>query len=274
PSFPTRRSSDLGRLRQFNLSLLITDEFMDAVKTGGDWKLAFPARKGIPVKEVIYRDWPVIEPEYETDEQGRVKCEVVTTIKADELWNLIMRSTFDYAGPGFILIDQVNYMNNLWFCENIRASNPCGEQPLPPEGSCLLGSVNLTKFVIDPFTPSARFDWERFRKVVAIFTRMLDNVVEINGLALEGQRREIFHKRRHGMGYLGLGSSMAMLGMAYGDEKSVEFTAEVTKEMAMVGWAEGLELAKEKGPAPVMNELFEITEKHLRQNPYLVTRGY
>src|SRR5690606_16176004 len=160
-----------GRLRQFNLSLLITDEFMDAVKTGGDWKLAFPARKGIPVKEVIYRDWPVIEPEYETDEQGRVKCEVVTTIKADELWNLIMRSTYDYAEPGFILIDQVNYMNNLWFCENIRASNPCGEQPLPPEGSCLLGSVNLTKFVIDPFTPSARFDWERFRKVVAIFTR-------------------------------------------------------------------------------------------------------
>ena len=118
-----------------------------------------------------------------------------------------MSSTYDFAEPGFILIDRVNEMNNNWWCEAIRATNPCGEQPLPPYGSCLLGSVNLTRFVRDPFTPEARFDWDEYREVVRVFTRMLDNVVEINGLPLPQQRDEIMRKRRHGMGFLGLGSS-------------------------------------------------------------------
>ena len=125
-----------------------------------------------------------------------------------------MTSTYDFAEPGFILIDEVNTKNNNWFVENIRATNPCGEQPLPPYGSCLLGSVNLTKFVIDPFTAEARFDWDKYAEVVGVFTRMLDNVVEINGLPLEGQRNEIERKRRHGMGFLGLGSTVTMLGLS------------------------------------------------------------
>ena len=116
-----------GRLRQFNLSLLITEDFIKAVKEDGLWKLSFPARKGTEVEEVIYRDWPVIEPEYEVDSEGRVKCEVVATVKARYIWDLIMKSTYDFAEPGFILIDQVNRMNNNWFCENIRATNPCGK---------------------------------------------------------------------------------------------------------------------------------------------------
>src|SRR5690606_16659367 len=136
--------------------------------------------------------------------------------------------------------------------ENIRATNPCGEQPLPAYGACLLGSINLTRFVINPFYSEARFDWDRFQEVVSIFTRMLDNVVEINGLPLPQQREEIMRKRRHGMGYLGLGSTLTMLGMKYGDEKSVAFTEEVTKVMALAGWKQALELAKEKGPAPIM----------------------
>ena len=129
---------EAGRLRQFNLSLLITDEFMEAVKQDADWPLAFPLHEGekgdVDDSELIYRDWPVIEDGYTQDAEGRVACRVVEVIKARELWDTIMRSTYDYAEPGFILIDQVNRMNNNWFCEEIRATNPCGEQPLPPEG--------------------------------------------------------------------------------------------------------------------------------------------
>ena len=136
------------------------------------------------------------------------------------LYDIVHITRFDYAEPvafapyaesralgGFILIDRVNEMNNNWWCETIRATNPCGEQPLPPYGACLLGSVNLTTFVRDPFTDQARFDWEEYKEVVRVFTRMLDNVVEVNGLPLAKQREEILRKRRHGMGFLGLGST-------------------------------------------------------------------
>ncbi len=150
----------------------------------------------------------------------------------------------------------------------------CGEQPLPPYGSCLLGSVNLTKFVIDPFTEDARFDWETYRKVVKVFTRMLDNVVEINGLPLPQQRDEINRKRRHGMGFLGLGSAITMLCMKYGSKKSVAFTQNVSREMAVAGWESGLELAKEKGPAPIMNEEFTVTREMLRKRPEMVKDGW
>jgi ribonucleoside-diphosphate reductase alpha chain len=165
-------------------------------------------------------------------------------------------------------------MNNNWFCENIRATNPCGEQPLPPYGSCLLGSINLTRFVRDPFTDKARFDWEEFREVVSIFTRMLDNVVEINGLPLEGQRDEIMSKRRHGMGFLGLGSTMTMLRMKYGSKKSLDFTEEVTRELAVTGWKTGLDLAREKGAAPIMDREFKVTAEMLRKRPEMKKDGY
>lgn len=277
-----RAKREDGRLRQFNLSLLITEEFIQAVKDKTDWPLAFPltAREVEEddidlndISKVIWRDEP-IKDGYVHDESGKVACLIYKTVKAERVWNAIMTSTYDFAEPGFILIDKVNEMNNNWFCENIRATNPCGEQPLPPYGSCLLGSINLTRFVRDPFTSKASFDWDEYRKVVAVFTRMLDNVVEINGLPLEQQRHEIMNKRRHGMGYLGLGSTITMLGMRYGDESSLDFTEEVTKEMAMVGWYTGLELGKEKGAAPIMEERFEVTEEMLVKRPEMRDDGY
>ena len=276
-----RAKREDGRLRQFNLSLLITDEFMQAVQDNGWWKLAFPITEkeaeddNLDLKDkdqIVWRDWPTKE-KYVTNKEGLVACKVYRTIKAKHLWDMIMTSTYDFAEPGFILIDRVNEQNNNWYCENIRATNPCGEQPLPPYGSCLLGSVNLTKFVRNPFTHEASFDWDEYKKVVSIFTRMLDNVVEINGLPLEGQRNEILSKRRHGMGFLGLGSTLTMLRMQYGSHESVEFTERVSKELALEGWRTGLALAEEKGPAPIMEQEFKVTADMLRWRPEMKKDG-
>ena len=277
-----RAKREDGRLRQFNLSLLITSEFIEAVKNDGQWHLSFPMTEKeakddkIDVytsDQIIWRRYPV-DAGYIKNDQGLTACKIYEIIPANRLWNMIMTSTYDFAEPGFILIDEVNTKNNNWFVENIRATNPCGEQPLPPYGSCLLGSVNLTKFVVDPFTAEAHFDWEKYAEVVGVFTRMLDNVVEINGLPLEGQRNEIERKRRHGMGFLGLGSTATMLGMTYGDEASVEFTERIAREMAMAGWNQALELAKEKGPAPIMNETFTVNEEMLALRPEMADDGY
>ncbi|MBF0447639.1 MAG: adenosylcobalamin-dependent ribonucleoside-diphosphate reductase [Magnetococcales bacterium] len=264
-----------GRLRQFNLSCLITDDFMQAVENDQEWPLVFPANDQEfkdPDCPKIYRHWPITEG-YHTNERNEVACRIYKKSSARNLWNLIMRSTYDFAEPGFILIDKVNEMNNNWFCEDIRATNPCGEQPLPPHGACLLGSVNLTRFIKDPFTDQASFDWEKYRKVVRIFTRMMDNVVEIHGLPLPEQGEEILHKRRHGMGFLGLGSSIIMLGMTYGDEASVAFTEQVAREMAITGWEVGIELAGEKGPAAIMEQAFTITKAMLSQRPEMEKDG-
>ena len=276
-----RAKREDGRLRQFNLSLLITREFMQAVRDDTRWKLAFPLMEPEVEQDdidlddpesVVWRSWPVTDG-YVTNKLGKVACRVYRTVRARRIWDVIMSSTYDFAEPGFILIDEINDMNNNWFCENIRATNPCGEQPLPPYGSCLLGSVNLTRFVRDPFTDHARFDWETFREVVAVFTRMLDNVVEVNGLPLGPQRDEIMRKRRHGMGYLGLGSTLTMLRLKYGSDASLEFTERVTREMAVTGWKVSLSLSREKGAAPLLEESFPVTSEMLAQRPEMARDG-
>jgi ribonucleoside-diphosphate reductase alpha chain len=275
-----RAKREDGRLRQFNCSLLITDEFIQAVIDNDSWKLAFPINEhesdGLDLEntdQVIWREWPDSSG-YITRDDGMVACRVYKTVPARRMWDMIMSSTYDFAEPGFIMIDRINEMNNNWFCENIRATNPCGEQPLPPYGACLLGSVNLTRFVENPFTPEARFNWDEYYKVVQVFTRMLDNVVEINGLPLGKQRDEIARKRRHGMGFLGLGSTLTMMRMKYGSPESLEFTEKVAREMALAGWEEGLELSREKGPAPIMDEEFAVTGDMLRHRPEMQTDGY
>jgi ribonucleoside-diphosphate reductase alpha chain len=277
-----RAKREDGRLRQFNLSLLITDEFMQAVREDAEWQLAFPIlRKEYEADkpdlndstQFIWREW-AYNANFVTNESGLVACKIYKTLPARRMWDVIMSSTYDFAEPGFILIDRVNEMNNNWWCEYFRATNPCGEQPLPPYGSCLLGSVNLTQFVRKPFTEEAEFDWAEYREVVKVFTRMLDNVVEINGLPLEGQRDEILRKRRHGMGFLGLGSTMTLLRMTYGSPESVQFTEDVSREMALAGWEAALELSREKGPAPIMNEEFAVTADMLRKRPEMARDGW
>ncbi len=277
-----RAKRESGRLRQFNLSLLITNEFIEAVREDREWKLAFP----ISLKEYeaekpdltdagkyVWREWEIHDG-YVVNEEGLVACKVYKTLPARRMWDVIMASTYDFAEPGFILIDRVNEMNNNWWCENIRATNPCGEQSLPEFGACLLGSVNLTRFVRHPFTEFAEFDWTEYREVVKLFTRMLDNVVEVNGLPLERQREEILRKRRHGMGFLGLGSTLTLLGMKYGSPESVKFTEDVSREMAIAGWESALELAREKGPAPIMSEEFAVTREMLRKRPEMERDGW
>jgi len=275
-----RAKRDDGRLRQFNLSLLISDDFLEAVAADAMWPLAFPIAANEDTSDldfdnplqVIWRRWPTTQG-YQTNNQQQVACRVYKHINATRLWNLVMSSNYDYAEPGFLLIDRINDLNNNWFCESIRATNPCGEQPLPPNGSCLLGSINLTRFVKQAFTEQAHFDWQSFREVVAIFTRMLDNVVELNGLPLAQQRHEIQYKRRHGMGFLGLGSALSMMKMHYGDEASLVFTGEVSKQLALQGYRTGLELAQEKGPAPIFNEQTLVTGAMLQQRPEMATDG-
>ena len=182
----------------------------------------------------------------------------VATLAADGV-----EDVYDVQVPGLHTFD----------ANGLHAHN-CGEQPLPPYGSCLLGSVNLTTFVRDPFGPKARFDWEEYREVVRVFTRMLDNVVEINGLPLAQQREEITHKRRHGMGFLGLGSTLTMLKMRYGSGEACEFTGDVSREMALAGWEVALALAKEKGEAPILARDFEVSGEMLRKRPEMIADGY
>lgn len=272
-----------GRLRQFNMSLLIDDEFIEAVKSNAKYDLVFPVKqseidKGMVKNTTVWKNrfW---EADYckkqgyiLSEDNGKIYCQVYKTINALDLWQTIMQSTYDFSEPGFLLIDRINELNNNWFCEEIRATNPCGEQPLPPNGSCLLGSINVAKFVKNPFTQEAAFDWGKYKEVVAIFTRMLDNVVEINGLPLAEQRKELEYKRRHGMGITGVGSAISLLGETYGSESSVKFVSELMKTMAVVGFETGIKLAIEKGPAPIFNDFTEVNG-NLESNKTLWVNG-
>ena len=275
-----RAKREDGRLRQFNLSLLVTDGFMQAVADDADWPLVFPInekeRDGTDFADkanVVWREWPTHKT-YIVRDDGLVACKVYGHLKARHLWDMIMVSTYDYAEPGFILIDRVNEMNNNWWCENIRATNPCGEQPLPPYGACLLGSVNLTKFVRNAFTDEASVRLGRVPRGRARVHPDAGQRGRGQRVAAAAQRDEIMRKRRHGMGFLGLGSTVTMLKMKYGSKASCEFTERIAREMAVAGWEMGLALAKEKGAAPIMDELFTVDAGMLRKRPEMVRDGW
>ncbi len=208
-----------ARLQMFNLSVAITEKFIQAVKADADWDLVF-------------------------------KGKVYKTIRARDLWDQIMHSTYDYAEPGFILIDKINQLNNLYYCEEICATNPCGEQPLPPYGACLLGSVNLTRFVRDPFTPKASLDYARIAEVVTIAVRLLDNVIDLSRYPLPRQKQEASEKRRMGIGLTGLADAFIFLGVKYGSPESVAMAGEIMQTITHAAYRASIELARERGAFP------------------------
>jgi len=237
---------DSRALRHFNLSVLVTDEFMAAVEGDREWPLVFPvdgldgeANTG---SAVLTRRW--------SGEARAVPCRVLRTVSARELWHKIMRATYEYAEPGVLFIDRINARNNLYYREHISATNPCGEIPLPPYGACDLGSVNLVQFVAQPFTDRARFDFDALRGIVQIAVRMLDNVIDISRYPLERQAKEAHGSRRIGLGVTGLADTLIMLGMRYGEADSLRFAAEVVREACHTAYRTSIALAREKGPFP------------------------
>lgn len=214
--------SDAARLRMFNVSVLITDPFMEAVKADGPWDLVFNG-------------------------------EVYKTVQALELWNKIMQSTYDYAEPGVIFIDRINDANNLNYCETIAATNPCGEQPLPPHGACLLGSINMARLVTDPFGDAAQIDEAALADLVATAVRMMDNVVDASKFPLPAQEREAQAKRRIGLGVTGLADALLMVGERYGSDAAARQTESWLKAIARAAYLASVDLAKEKGAFPLFD---------------------
>ena len=214
--------SDPARLRNFNMSVLVSDAFMEAVKADGPWELTFGGK-------------------------------VFHTVQARDLWNKIMRATYDYAEPGVIFIDRINKMNNLAYCETIAATNPCGEQPLPPYGACLLGSINLARLVSHPFTPAAALDLDALSDLVAMAVRMMDNVVDVSKFPLPEQAAEAQAKRRIGLGVTGLADALLMLGLRYGSDDAAAQTEDWLHQIARASYLASVELAKEKGAFPLFD---------------------
>ena len=212
-----------GRLRMFNLSVLVTDDFMQAVKEDAPWELKF----------------------------GGTTFKV---LPARELWEKIMRATYAYAEPGVIFIDRINRRNNLYYCETISATNPCGEQPLPPYGACLLGSINLASLVVDPFTPEARLDLEKLRELVPVAVRMMDNVIEVSRFPLEDQTHEARAKRRIGLGITGLADALILCNVRYGSSEAVSLTETWLRAIEREAYLASAALAAEKGSFPLFDE--------------------
>ena len=212
--------SDPARLRNFNLSVLVSDAFMEAVKADKSWDLTFGG--------TVYR-----------------------TVEARDLWNRITKSTFDFAEPGVIFIDRINAMNNLAYCETIRATNPCGEQPLPPYGACLLGSVNLARLVMEPFSKKAALDEAALDDLVRVAVRMMDNVVDVSRFPLPQQEEEAKNKRRIGLGVTGLADALLMVGLRYGSEEAARQTEAWLHRIARAAYLTSVDLAREKGAFPL-----------------------
>ena len=220
------------RLRMFNMSVLVTDEFMLAVKNNLKFDLKFGGK--------VYK-----------------------TINAKSLWDKIMSSTYHYAEPGVIFIDRINEMNNLNYCETISATNPCGEQPLPPYGACLLGSINLVAMLQDDYT----INWRSLESTIRLAVRMMDNVVDVSKFLLPQQQEEAENKRRIGLGVTGLADALALGGIVYGSDEGVKWTDKVMKFIAVTSYQASIDLAKEKGAFPMFDAESYLASGNMKRMP-------
>lgn len=237
---------DPARLRHFNLSVQVSDAFMSAVERDEDWPLVFPAAGLGPVSgETLERSWPGF--------QGPVPCAVVRRARARDLWDRMVRAAYDCAEPGVLFIDRINSENNLWYRESISATNPCGEIPLPPYGACDLGSLNLTRWVRQPFAPDADLDWQGLEEAVPIAVRLLDNVIDCSRFPLPEQEHEARRTRRIGLGITGLADTLAMLGLHYDSEEARSLAARVMRLIAHAAYRASIRLAGEKGAFPELD---------------------
>lgn len=234
-----------GSLEQFNMSVLVSDAFMEAVKEDEDWLLYFNI-------EPLERDSSLEQYDFEDETTGD-KQYVYSVHKARDLWRIITESTYEYSEPGVIFIDRVNDLNNLYYCEDIRCTNPCGEQPLPPHGTCNLGHINLARCVRKPFTSTAKLNYDLIREVTRMGIRFLDNVIDVTRYPLDAQALEETNKRRLGLGFTGLADCLAQLGVRYGSPDAVRITEEITRTMCWEAYSTSADLAEEKGSFPMFD---------------------
>ncbi|MCG7757825.1 MAG: adenosylcobalamin-dependent ribonucleoside-diphosphate reductase, partial [Nitrosomonas sp.] len=237
---------DRSQLRHFNVSVLVSDAFMTAVSRGEEWPLIFPANESETGGELLVRTWPGY--------RDAVPCKVHKRIRARELWQNIMRANYDYAEPGVLFIDRINRLNNLYYCETIHATNPCGEVPLPPYGACDLGSINLTQFVRDPFSAQARLDLGAIATTAAIAVRLLDNVIDVSHFPLSHQAEQARNSRRIGLGMTGLADALIMLQIHYGSSAAAQIAQLAMQRICHAAYQASVELAREKGAFPLFDK--------------------
>ncbi|NWG40216.1 MAG: adenosylcobalamin-dependent ribonucleoside-diphosphate reductase, partial [Hydrogenophilaceae bacterium] len=243
-----RAKRDPTKLRHFNLSVLVTDAFMQAVAEDADWPLMFPP----------------------AGESG--SC-VYRTLRARDLWQEIMQATYGYAEPGVLFIDHINAQNTLWYAETLAATNPCGEIPLPHYGACNLGSINLTRFVRDAFMPTASFDFAALENIVPLAVRMMDNVCDVSRFPLERQAQAVHATRRLGLGLTGLGDALIMLGIRYDSEAALQTAFGIMQRICETAYRASIELAREKGAFPTLDRCKHVEGVFIRHLPEDIRNG-
>jgi ribonucleoside-diphosphate reductase alpha chain len=259
---------DPRELRHFNLAVQVSDAFMAALRQDRDWALVFPAGRlgdGARDAPLVQRRWP--------GSGGEIRCRVLRTVRARALWERIMRATYQVAEPGVLFVDRINRANNLWYREYLSATNPCGEIPLPPYGACDLGSINLTRFVREPFTPQARLDLDAVTQTAGIATRLLDDVIDASRFPLQAQAEQARATRRIGLGITGLADALIMLGLRYDEDAAYELAARTLRSVCHAAYRSSIALAQEKGAFPALDRARYLEGPFVRALPQDIREG-